>query len=150
VIDSDPAVRKTLKRLFESQGYTIDLAGNGISGLEIFRKKLPSAVILDLRLPGMSGQDVCREIVRSAPELPIIVLTAHSDVLDKVVLLEIGARDYVTKPFSPRELVARMHNALRPSKPHCIPRTFTAHDLCVDFSKQEVTRDGASVFLNEK
>jgi len=116
VIEDDAVVRKALKRLFESQGYTVDLAGDGMSGLETFHKQRPSAVVLDLHLPRMSGQDVCREIACTAPEVPIIVLSGNSDELDKVVLLEMGARDYVTKPFSPRELPACVGVALRTAK----------------------------------
>jgi DNA-binding response OmpR family regulator len=80
VIEDDPAVRKALKRLFESHGYIVDLAGEGASGLEIFRTNPPSAVVLDLRLPDISGPDLCREIMRVAPERPIVVLSANSDV----------------------------------------------------------------------
>ena len=113
IIEDDPAVRKVLKRLFEPHGYIVDLAEDGSSGLELFRKNLPSAVVLDLRLPDMPGHDVCREITHTAPERPIVVLSANSDAFEKVVLLEMGARDYVTKPFSPRELLARLRVALR-------------------------------------
>ena len=113
VIEDDHAVRNALKRLFETHGYIVDLARDGSSGLELFQRNVPCAVVLDLRLPDMSGFDVCHEITRIAPERPIVVLSANSDVFDKVVLLEMGARDYVTKPFSPRELLARVRAALR-------------------------------------
>jgi DNA-binding response OmpR family regulator len=107
VIEDDSAVRRALKRLFEAGGYSVDLAPNGTLGLEFFRKTPPSALVLDLCLPGMSGQEVCRQIAQGAPGLPIIVLSAKLDVMDKVLLLESGAYDYVTKAFSPRELIAR-------------------------------------------
>ena len=108
IIEDDSAVRRALKRLFEAEGYDVDLAGDGTAGLELFRKVPPSVLVLDLRLPGRSGEEVCREIKQLAPNVPLIVLSGKSDVVDKVVLLEIGADDYVTKPFSPRELLARV------------------------------------------
>ena len=115
-IEDDSATQRALKRLFESEGYDVDLAKDGASGLELFRKSRPSAIVLDLRLPDISGQDVCQHIARAAPGLPVIVLSATADVADKIVLLEIGARDYVTKPFSPRELLARVRTALRSAR----------------------------------
>ena len=111
VIEDDRAVQKALRRLFEGEGFPVDVAGNGVEGLEMFRAAAPSVVVLDLRLPGMLGQDVCREISAAAPSLPIIILSARTDVMDKVLLLELGAHDYVTKPFSPRELLARVRTA---------------------------------------
>ena len=96
VIEDDRAVQKALKRLFECEGYSVDVATDGSAGLEIFRKMPPSALVLDLRLPGRSGQDVCREITQIAPDLPIVILSARSEVADKVLLLETGAHDYVT------------------------------------------------------
>ena len=113
VVEDDHAVQKALRRLFETEGFNIEISGDGKSGLEAFRKATPSVVVLDLRLPMMSGRDVCREIKQQAPSIPVIVLSAASDVSDKVLLLELGADDYVTKPFSPRELLARVRAALR-------------------------------------
>src|SRR6202051_2359696 len=103
VVEDDPAVQKALKRLFESEGYAVEIQANGKSALESFQAALPAVVILDLRLPKLSGSDVCKEIKAQAPTLPIVVISATRDVSDKVLLLEMGADDYVTKPFSPRE-----------------------------------------------
>jgi DNA-binding response OmpR family regulator len=106
-IEDDRAVRRVLKRLFELEGYTVDLAADGTSGLELLRRTTtPSAVLLDLVLQNISGEEICRKITRVAPGLPIIVVSARSEVVEKVLLLEMGAFDYVTKPFSPRELLA--------------------------------------------
>src|SRR5439155_16624671 len=113
VVEDDRAVQKALKRLFEAEGFSVEISADGKSALEAFRTAAPAAIVLDLRLPAMSGRDVCREIKQQAPSLPIIVLSAASDVSDKVLLLELGADDYVTKPFSPRELLARVRAALR-------------------------------------
>src|SRR5713101_3008793 len=108
VVEDDRAVQKALKRLFEAEGFSVEISADGKSALEAFRSATPAAIVLDLRLPAMSGRDVCREIKQQAPALPIIVLSAATDVSDKVLLLELGADDYVTKPFSPRELLARV------------------------------------------
>jgi DNA-binding response OmpR family regulator len=147
VIEDNRAVQKALKRLFECEGYSVDVATDGSAGLEIFRKMPPSALVLDLRLPGMSGQEVCREITQIAPDLPIVILSARSDVADKVLLLEIGAHDYVTKPFSPRELLARVRAALRRSARVDLGDVFVFADVTVNFAKMEVMRGSESISL---
>ena len=113
VVEDDPAVQKALRRLFETEGYAVETQSDGKSAIESFQSSAPAAIVLDLRLPKVSGRDVCKEIKALAPTLPIVVLSAASDVSDKVLLLELGADDYVTKPFSPRELLARVRAALR-------------------------------------
>src|SRR6202453_3257956 len=135
VIEDDRAVQKALKRLFEAEGFTVDIAGNGAVGLEMFRAATPSVLVLDLSLPGTPGQDVCREISQAAPSVPIIILSAKTEVMDKVLLLELGAHDYVTKPFSPRELLARVRTAMRRSTRPPLTETFAFGDVKVDFTK---------------
>src|SRR6185369_15487489 len=103
----------TLQRTFSQEHYATVVAGDGQTGLDLFRKELPSAVILDLILPHISGRELCKTFKQLAPEVPVIVLSAISEVADKVLLLELGADDYVTKPFSPRELTARVQAAIR-------------------------------------
>jgi DNA-binding response OmpR family regulator len=147
VIEDDRAIQKALKRLFECEGYSVDVATDGSAGLEIFRKMSPSALVLDLRLPGMSGQEVCREITRIAPGLPIVILSAKAEVTDKVLLLEIGAHDYVTKPFSPRELLARVRAALRRLAQVDLGDVFAFADVVVNFAKMEVMRGSESISL---
>jgi DNA-binding response OmpR family regulator len=147
VIEDDRAVQKALRRLFESEGFAVDIAGNGAEGLEMFRAALPSVLVLDLSLPGTPGQDVCREISQAAPSLPIIILSARTEVMDKVLLLELGAHDYVTKPFSPRELLARVRTAMRRSSRTPLTETFKFSDVKVDFTKMELWRDGNAVQL---
>src|SRR6266699_2625446 len=93
VVEDDRAVQKALKRLFEAEGYNVQIAPDGNAAVEVFRTAAPSAVVLDLRLPGLPGREVCREIKQHSPALPIIVLSAASDVSDKVLLLELGADD---------------------------------------------------------
>lgn len=147
VIEDDRATHKALKRLFESEGYAVEVAQDGAAALAAFRASPPTLVILDLRLPVIPGRDVCREIRRDSPLVPIIVLTAASDEVDKVLLLELGADDYVTKPFSPRELLARGRAVLRRSKQSMIVDQYSFDDVFVDFPKMELIRAGRPVSL---
>jgi len=147
VVEDDRAVQKALKRLFEAEGFAVEISADGKSALEAFRANMPAAMVLDLRLPAMSGRDVCREVKQSSPSLPIIVLSAASDVSDKVLLLELGADDYVTKPFSPRELLARVRAALRRTVRAATGELMSFDGISVDFTKMEVVRDGETVVL---
>src|SRR6202165_1650182 len=150
VIEDDRAVQKALKRLFEGEGFAVDIAGNGAAGLEMFRAAAPSVLLLNLSLPGTPGQDVCREISQAAPSLPIIILSAKTEVMDKVLLLELGAHDYVTKPFSPRELLARVRTAMRRSTRTPPSDTFAFGNVKVDFKKMELWRDGTPVQMTSQ
>jgi len=145
VIEDDRAVQRALKRLFESEGYSVDSSYDGPAGLEAFRASPPAVVVLDLRLPGMAGKDLCREIKQSSPDLPVIVLSAAADVADKVLLLELGADDYVTKPFSPRELLARVNVAMRHNRRPGALEVFSFEDVVVDFTRMQVTRAGRTI-----
>jgi DNA-binding response OmpR family regulator len=147
VVEDDRAVQKALRRLFEGESFVVEITSDGKSGLEAFRRSTPAAVVLDLRLPAMSGRDVCQEIKRQAPTVPIIVLSAASDVSDKVLLLELGADDYVTKPFSPRELLARVRAALRRNARSATGVVTAFAGISVDFIKMEVVRDGETIGL---
>lgn len=147
VVEDDPAVLKALRRLFETEGYTVETQSDGKSALDSFRMSTPAAIVLDLRLPKMSGRDVCKEIKAVTPNVPIVVLSAASDVSDKVLLLELGADDYVTKPFSPRELLARVRAALRHTTRTAEVQVVSFDGISVDFRKMEVKRDGKQVVL---
>jgi DNA-binding response OmpR family regulator len=136
-----------LRRLFEAEEFTIEVTADGKSALDRFRCAPPSAVILDLRLPDTSGSEVCREIKKQAPALPVIVLSAKADVMEKVVLLELGADDYVTKPFSPRELLARVRAAVRRTGESKEVNVFAFGDVSVDFAKMEIFRGGQPVSM---
>ena len=145
VVEDDCAVQKALRRLFESEDYVVEITADGKAGLDTFRSSAPSAVILDLRLPGIPGDDVCREIKMEAPSLPVIVLSAKAETTDKVLLLEIGADDYVTKPFSPRELLARVRAAMRRTSRVGIENVVSFGNVSADFAKMELIRDGQPV-----
>lgn len=113
VIDDDPVVQTAVRRTLEPAGYDMVAATNGADAMDIFRVVNPALIILDLRLPGKSGQELCREIREETASIPIIVLSAVSDQVERILLLELGADDYITKPFSPRELLARVRAAMR-------------------------------------
>jgi DNA-binding response OmpR family regulator len=147
VVEDDVAVQKALRRTFESSGFDVTIASDGATAMETFATASPKVVLLDLRLPGKSGQDVCREIRRQS-NVPILVLSAASDVLDKVLLLELGADDYVTKPFSPRELLARVRVALRRlSQGTDKQEVYRFGEIEVNFGKMELLRAGHAVPL---
>jgi DNA-binding response OmpR family regulator len=131
----------------EADSLQVQIASDGITGLETFRKQPPSAVLLDLKLPGLSGKELCREFKTIASSVPIVVLSANAEVEDKVLLLELGADDYVTKPFSPRELLARVRAALRRTVRTGTGDVVTFDGISVDFTKMEVNRNGELVVL---
>ena len=158
IVEDSRPMQRTLQRLFESDSLQVQIAGDGPSGLEFFRKQLPAVVVLDLKLPGISGKELCREFKSIAVSVPIVVLSANSEVEDKVLLLELGADDYVTKPFSPKELLARVRRAMRRTaapQPIVSPvaaragsrEILTFGDARVDFTSMEATRSGKSITL---
>jgi len=147
VVEDSRAMQRTLQRLLEADSLQVQIASDGISGLETFRKQPPSAVLLDLKLPGMSGKELCREFKTIAASVPIVVLSANAEVEDKVLLLELGADDYVTKPFSPRELLARVRAALRRTVRTGMSEVVSFDGISADFTKMEVIRDGQPVGL---
>ena len=149
IVEDDRRVQKALRRLFETEGYSVDAAFDGSSGLQAAKAVPPAAVVLDLRLPAMSGRDVCREIKNATPNTPVIILSAMSDVVDKVSLLELGADDYVTKPFSPRELLARVRGAIRRStrQPAAAGDVLCFGDVMVDFNSMRLTREGQPIAM---
>src|SRR5215212_6519699 len=116
VVDDEPIVREVVVRYLEREGYRTLEADDGDAARALVEKHDPSLVVLDVMLPGTDGLDLCRWI-RGRSELPVIMLTARGEEADRIVGLELGADDYVTKPFSPRELVARIRTVLRRAKP---------------------------------
>ena len=147
IIEDDRTLYKPLKHAFETEGYSPDFAPDGAAGLEAFRAAPPVLVVLDLKLPKVHGREVCRALKNEAPNLPIIILSASADEVDKVLLLELGADDYVTKPFSPKELIARVHAVLRRVRGPKVADNYAFDDVAVDFAKMELTRKGESMAL---
>jgi len=148
VVEDDPQIQKILQRTFREQGYEVTVCGNGQDGLDTFRSSRQSAVILDLLLPGIFGRDLCKMMKAEQPGVPVIVLSAISEVADKVLLLELGADDYMTKPFSPRELMARVQAALRrPRIQAATLATFSFGACEIDFAKMSARRAGKPITL---
>jgi DNA-binding response OmpR family regulator len=150
IIEADGAFRKILRQLFSSEGYEVDVVPDAVSGLEMLRRSAPAAVILDLQHPGSSGYDLCRRIAKSIPGLPLVILSASSDVANKVLLLEMGADDYVTIPFNPMELIARLRALIRRATRVSPESVYVFDDVMVDFSKTEITRGGKKITVTAK
>ena len=138
VIDDDENLRDTIGVMLEQAGFRALLAGDGSTGFEQAMSLKPDLVLVDLRLPGMSGVDICKQLRAAQVRTPIIVLSAMGDEIDKVLLLEIGADDYVVKPFGTRELLARIRAALRRSSPE-VPKVVRFGDIEVDLDRRVVT-----------
>jgi DNA-binding response OmpR family regulator len=144
VIDDDESLRDTIGVLLEQEGFRAVLAGDGRTGYEQALALKPDLILVDLRLPGMNGMDVCRQLRAASVSTPIIVLSAVGDEIDKVLLLELGADDYITKPFGTRELLARIRAVLRRTGPERT-RTITFSETEVDLEHRIVRRRGEEV-----
>ncbi len=151
LIEDDRDIVELVRYNLEREGFQVAAATDGASGLAQIRKMPPDILLLDLMLPKLSGLDICKEIRRdtSLNRLPILMLTARGEEADRVVGLEMGADDYVTKPFSPRELGARVKALLRRTEPANEPRrVIEARGLSIDPSSYRVARDGKPVTLS--
>lgn len=152
VVEDEEDIRTLVRYNLEAEGYSVVDASDGEQGLNLAAKERPSLIVLDLMLPGLSGLEVCR-LLRSRDEtaqVPILILTARAAEVDKVLGLEMGADDYVTKPFSPREFVARVKAILRRSYGQTNERPHEYYEkgwLRIDYDTYEVSRDGKSVEL---
>ena len=146
IIEDDAAIGRVLQLELEHEGYAVELAGDGLSGLEKALKE-PDLVILDLMLPRMDGLEVCRRI-RAKSRMPIIMLTAKDQVPDRVAGLDLGADDYLTKPFSTVELLARIRARLRERSPHS--NVIAYRDIVMDRDRHEVKRGGRLIALTAK
>lgn len=148
VVDDEPKMVKLARDYLEKGGYGVISAENGPTALSQFQHQRPDLVVLDLNLPGMDGLDVCREIRRTS-DVPIIMLTARVEEMDRLIGLELGADDYITKPFSPRELVARVRAVLRRVRGGVRqPDLIRIHDLEIDLSGHNVTRAGETIRIS--
>jgi len=155
VVEDSRPMQRTLQRLFEADGLQVQLASDGAAGLESFQKQLPNVVVLDLKLPRLPGKELCRAFKAHASSVPVVVLSANAEVEDKVLLLELGADDYVTKPFSPKELLARVRRAMRraettvsdPAIESAQHSILTFGNVRVDFTSMEAARGGKPLAL---
>ena len=149
IVEDDPDTVKLVTAFLTRDGYRVLSARNGIAGLRLAREERPDLVVLDLMLPGLDGLEICRAI-RERSSVPIIMLTAMVDEEDRLTGLELGADDYVTKPFSPRELAARVRAVLRRSAPDDEAQStgvLTHRDVAVDMGRRVATVDGAAMDL---
>ena len=146
IIEDEMQLARVLQAYLEKAGFEVRTAHRGDTGLELFQREKPDVVLLDLNLPGMDGLDVARAI-RRAGDTPIIMITARVDEADQLVGLELGADDYVTKPFSPRVLVARVRALLRRAQAAPTPRRIRVDDIEIDLDAHTVTRAGEPVHL---
>jgi DNA-binding response OmpR family regulator len=157
VVEDSRPMQRTLQRLFEADGLCVQIAADGVAGLESFRKQIPSVVVLDLKLPRLPGKEVCRAFKAHAAGVPVVVLSANNLVEDKVLLLELGADDYVTKPFSPKELLARVRRAMRrsgqlagnaaPATPGVQHDILAFGEVSIDFTSMVATRGSIALSL---
>ena len=158
IVEDSRPMQRTLRRLFESDGLQVEIASDGVEGLESFRKQIPTVVVLDLTLPRLPGKELCRAFKSHAAAVPVVVLSANTEVEDKVLLLELGADDYVTKPFSPKELLARVRRAMRRASATTadsarVRQETPQHELLVfgdakiDFTGMVATRGGKPLTL---
>ncbi len=151
IVEDEPAMVAGLRDNFEYEGYEVISASDGVEGLERALAEEPDLIVLDVMMPRMSGLDVCKQLKAKKPSLPIIMLTARGQEVDKVVGLELGADDYVTKPFSIRELMARVKAVLRRASPHSPePEIYKFSDVEVNVRRNEVMRNGSRVELSAK
>jgi DNA-binding response OmpR family regulator len=151
VVDDDPTVSEVVVRYLEREGFTVESVGDGLAAIDRAGTDAPDLVVLDLMLPGLDGLEVYRRL-RSLAPVPIIMLTARGDEDDRVVGLELGADDYVSKPFSPRELTARVKSVLRRAggAVSADPGTVEAGGLVVDLGAREVRVEGDAVTLTAR
>jgi DNA-binding response OmpR family regulator len=151
IVEDEPNMVAGLRDNFEFEGYSVITAGDGQEGLERALSDLPDLVLLDVMMPKLSGLDVCKQLKAKRPSVPVIMLTARGQEVDKVVGLELGADDYVTKPFSIRELLARVKAVLR--RAHALPKEqdcYSFSDVEINLRSYQVQRKGKPVDFSAK
>jgi two-component system KDP operon response regulator KdpE len=151
LVDDESAIQRTVGPLLRARGYDVEIAGTGTAALRIVEDQTPDLIVLDLGLPDLEGTEVCRRI-RASSKVPIIVLSARSSETDKVNALDLGADDYVTKPFGPEELLARIRVALRrvASERAEAAGHLRIGNLTVDYDRRRVLRDNVEIRLTPK
>jgi DNA-binding response OmpR family regulator len=150
VVDDEPVVRDVVTRYLQRDGHRALAADNGADARSMIERETPSLVVLDVMLPGEDGLSLCRWI-RASSDVPVILLTARGEEADRIVGLEIGADDYVTKPFSPRELATRVRTVLRRTRPSRAPlERIELGRVVIDAATREVRRDGVAIPLAVK
>jgi two-component system, OmpR family, alkaline phosphatase synthesis response regulator PhoP len=151
-VDDEEHIQELLRFNLENSGYKVTCCGSGTEALKIIKGEKPDLVLLDVMLPGIDGYDVCKEVRKdnNISSIPIIMITAKSEELDKILGLELGADDYITKPFSVRELLARVKAVLRRTAIQPMDSVYKFENITVDFEKHEVTKEGKRIELTLK
>ncbi|MBV7409837.1 phosphate regulon transcriptional regulator PhoB [Maritimibacter sp. DP1N21-5] len=149
LVEDEPAQREILRYNLASEGYDVSIAENGDDALVLVEEIGPDLILLDWMLPGVSGIEICRRVKsrKSSVDIPVIMLSARSDELDRVRGLETGADDYMVKPFSVQELMARIRTQLRRTRPASVGQRLEYEDIVLDGETHRVTRDGAAIKL---
>lgn len=152
IVDDEEHIRELLKFNLENSGYSTIYADNGIDALKLIKSERPQLILLDLMIPGMDGYDVCKEVRKdnNISTTPIIMITAKGEEFDKVLGLELGADDYITKPFSIREILARVKAVLRRTSVQNIDKSYKFGNVIIDLEKHEVIKDNLKVELTLK
>jgi phosphate regulon transcriptional regulator PhoB len=152
VVEDEPDIRRLVVLHLERDGFRCRTASTGADALREVKSAIPDLVVLDLMLPGVDGLEVCRQLRRdpSTASVPIIMLTAKSDEVDRIVGLEIGADDYMGKPFSPKELVARVRAVLRRAHPDQVTTVLTVGPITLDAARHAVSLNGQAIVLTPK
>jgi two-component system alkaline phosphatase synthesis response regulator PhoP len=152
IVDDEEHILELIKFNLENNGFKVICANNGNDALKLAKNEVPQLVLLDLMLPGIDGYDVCREIRRdqSISTMPVIMITAKGEELDKILGLELGADDYITKPFSVRELVARVKAVLRRTRTQYTDKIYNFDNIYIDFQKHEIIKENKKVDLTLK
>jgi DNA-binding response OmpR family regulator len=151
IIEDDISILRGLKDNLEYEGYSVLTETNGVKGLQLALTKNPDLILLDIMLPGMNGYEICRKIKKEKPGLPVIMITARGSEMDKVSGLDIGADDYITKPFSIPELLARIRAVLRRAvQTPEVPDQFSFGKVRLDFKKHQVFKDDKEIKLTNR
>jgi two-component system alkaline phosphatase synthesis response regulator PhoP len=152
VVDDEEHILELIRFNLENNGYKVVLASNGVDAVKLAKAESPELILLDLMLPGMDGYDVCKEIRRdnNISNIPIIMITAKGEELDKILGLELGADDYITKPFSIRELMARVKAVLRRTNTQYADKSYSFGNITIDFNKHEVLKNNTRIDLTLK
>ncbi|MFK0245565.1 response regulator transcription factor [Amycolatopsis azurea] len=152
VVDDDETVRDVVRRYLEVAGFEVDVAGDGTEGLRLFSETGPDLVVLDVMMPGLNGLEVCRRL-RRVSQVPVVMLTALGEEENRIAGLQLGADDYVTKPFSPKELALRVASVLRRARmprPEPAARTVTDGDLSLQMTARQATLRGVELPLTSR
>ena len=151
IVEDEKSLADTVAFNLREEGYAVCIVGDGLAALETIRREKPDLVLLDVMLPGVDGLEICRLLRRQSEEMPVIMLTAKAREIDKVIGLEIGADDYISKPFGMMELIARIRAMLRRSKRGGVEsEVYRGHGIELDVAKHQVTVQGKTVDLRPK